>query len=397
MSARTERSRPKGRSRWWRVHAWVGLKLSVLASFVFLSGTLAVIGHELDWAIDPAMRASPSAPAPASWGTIAANVATAVPQGTILTIQRGPDPWFATTAVVRGPDKRLHRVLVDPASGRVNRVAGFGSIQRFLRDLHRRLMLPLAIGIPIVTSISFVLMASLVTGLVTYKKWWRGFLKLPRGGGQRRWMGDMHRLLGLWSLWFVALMSLTGFWYLAELVAARAPDMAPVAADAAQVADVMPTGAALDAMVERARAAFPALDIRAVQYPSGYFAGVGFTGQERAWLVTDGGNAVWLSPDRAAPIAVMRGDQLSLHQRISEMADPLHFGTFGSLWTKAIWFLFGLALTGLSITGVIIYARRLSAEAALLATAQKGIGWWAYPSAALILLALGLSPWVLAG
>lgn len=397
-AATTTPRTPKPRSRWWRVHAWAGLKLSLFAGFVFLTGTLGVFAHEMDWIADRAMRADAGDTRVASWGTIAANVADAVPGGTILSIARGPDPWFATTAIVRASDRHLRRALVDPATGRVNRVAGFGSVERFLRDIHRRLMLPAAIGIPIVTSLSFVLVTSLVTGLMVYKKWWRGFFRFPkRRSGARRLAGDLHRLLGLWSLWFVTLVALTSFWYLIELLGAKAPETAPHASSSRAFATAMPVGARLDRMVATAHAAYPELDIRAVQYPIGFFGGIGFTGQGRVSLTTDTGSAVWIDPGTGQPVKIVRGERLSVHQRIAEMADPLHFGTFGHLWTKVIWFLFGSFLTALSVTGAIIYAKRLADGGSALTQARRGMGYWGYAALALIVLAFGLSPWVLAG
>lgn len=188
----------KRRSPWWRVHAWVGLKLSLFAMVIFLSGTLAVVGAEIDWLVDPAMRATPSALQGASWGVVAANAKAAVPGGRIDLIERGADLWFATTAVIALPDGHRRRVLLDPATGQVNRVASFGGVQRFLRDFHRCFMLPVAIGLPLVTSLSVVLLTSLVSGLVAYKKFWRGLFRVPRGGGTRKTAGDLQQ--AAWGL-----------------------------------------------------------------------------------------------------------------------------------------------------------------------------------------------------
>ncbi|MBB1440800.1 PepSY domain-containing protein, partial [Shewanella sp. SG41-4] len=45
-------------------------------------------------------------------------------------------------------------------------------------------------------------------------------------------------------------------------------------------------------------------------------------------------------------------------QTLSHIANPLHYGTIGGLWTKAIWFIFGIFLTGMSITGFLMWGSR---------------------------------------
>lgn len=395
---------PKARSRWWRVHAWLGLKLSLFMAIICLSGTLAVVANELDWLADPALRASPSAGQGASWGTLADNALKAVPGGHIDLMERGPDAWFATTVVVKAADGHRRRVLLDPATGQVNRVAGFGSVERFLRDFHRRLMLPVAIGIPLVTSLAFVLLTSLVTGLVTYKKFWKGFFKRPRGGSLRKTSGDLHRLVGVWSLWFVALVIATSVWYLVELFGAAAPPTLPlqkVSKAERKIVLPQPLGADLDRLAARAASAYPELTVSRVLFPFPGMKAVGFQGEAGTTLVTEKANAVFVDPVSDTVTLKVVGGELSAHQRIAEMADPLHFGTFGGLFTKLIWLLFGAGLTALSITGVVIYATRLqpvaSGSQSAGVAAIKGVSWWAVPAVALLLIALWLTPAVLLG
>jgi uncharacterized iron-regulated membrane protein len=83
------------------------------------------------------------------------------------------------------------------------------------------------------------------------------------------------------------------------------------------------------------------------------------------------------------------------------MADPLHFGTFGGIWTKIIWFVFGAALTAMAVTGTMICATRLAKNAQLHGNgwqlAWRGMGIWAYIGIALVLMAPALTPVAIGG
>ncbi len=388
----------KGRSVWWSVHAWAGLKLSLFMTFILATGTLAVFAAELDWLITPSMRVMPRDAPMASWGTLAASAQEAVPGGRLEQIYAPPHPGFAAEAWMDTGTARPTRIHLNPYTGRVTGVVGWYNIQRFLRETHRHLMLPVKVGVPIVCTLAFLLLASLISGIVTYKKWWRGFFKWPRGGDGRKLSGDLHRLAGLWSLWFVALIAATGVWYMVESLGGNAPEHPLPPAKA--LASAQPVGPALDRLVATGLRAYPGLDIREIRYPREKGArGLVLMGQADAWVVRDRSNAVWLNPDDGNVLLVARGEDLSVHQRISEMADPLHFGTVGGFVTKIVWFLAGILLTGMSVTGVMIYSLRLRAAAATGAEsgngwlrAWRGMGWWAYPALGLIMLSLALAP-----
>lgn len=225
--------------------------------------------------------------------------------------------------------------------------------------------------------------------------WWRGFLRRPRGDDARRLAGDLHRLGGLWSLWFVVLIAVTGAWYLVETLGGNAP-----VPKLPEVATSSPsTGAALDRMVELVQRERPSLQIREIRFTQDN--GVIFLGQDQAWLVRDRANGVAVDPSTGRVTMSLDGRDLDVHQRISEMADPLHFGTLGGLATKIVWFVFGALLTALAVTGAIIYTLRLAKEGRAaqrrLRVAWGGMGAWAYLCTALVLLALALAPGAIAG
>ncbi|MBB4857982.1 putative iron-regulated membrane protein [Novosphingobium chloroacetimidivorans] len=395
LDAGGRRKQKKGRSVWWMVHSWLGLKLSIFLSFILLTGTLAVVAHEIDWLVTPAMRVTPRDAPQASWGKLAQAAARTEPTARLQTLYAPIDPWFAAEAWMDHGKGAPSRVYIDPWSARVTGTHRWANVHRFLRQVHRHLMLPTKIGIPIVCSLALLLATSLVTGLVTYKKWWRGFLRRPRGGDARRMTGDLHRLGGLWSLWFVALIAVTGIWYLVETLGGQAPvPKLPKVASASPV-----SGDALDRMAALVQRQRPTLKIREIRFTEDN--GVIFLGQDQAWLVRDRTNGVAVDPSTGRITMSLDGRNLGVHQRVSEMADPLHFGTLGGLATKIVWFVFGALLTGLAVTGAIIYTLRLKKErrtaSRKLKVAWTGMGAWAYLCTALVLLALALTPGAIAG
>lgn len=70
-------------------------------------------------------------------------------------------------------------------------------------------------------------------------------------------------------------------------------------------------------------------------------------------------NRVFLDPVDGTVIHVQKSQQIGTIAYINEMPVPLHFGTFAKFSSKIIWFIFGLILTGLAVTGLLLTYRRL--------------------------------------
>ncbi len=328
--------------------------------FICLTGTLAVFAQELDWLLHAEMRVVPSEQR-ASWGTMVDAVQRAHPTWELQGLTAPHASRFAARAQMRTDEGKLRFVWVDPYTGKVTGDTHWFNAHRFLRNTHRHLMLPVKYGVPLVAALSIPLLLSLISSFFIYKRWWRGFFSWPRADRPRRFWGDIHRLCGVWSLWFVALIAITGGWYLVESLGGKAepPPKIALPGDGKRDAPAHADRAAIDRAVAALQQRWPELQVAGVQ-PSMAGTGLLIEGQAQAWLVRDRANAAGFDLRDGRLLDLQDGRDMSVHQRIAEMADPLHFGSFGGWPVRLIWFLFGAALTALSFTGVYLYGLRVA-------------------------------------
>lgn len=342
------------------LHNLFGLKLSLFLAFVCLTGTIATVAHEIEWLYKPAVRASSFTPGTEDWGAMWVAAQRTYPNATLTAIgsyDRSHAAYFAKSVSARDAAGTDFNIYVDPGTGRVTGHEYGRSLQDAMRGLHYYLFVPRDVGFYLVTSLGFVLLGSLVTGLIVYKKFWRGFFRMPRlGRNLRTLMGDLHRLGGLWSIWFVAIISLTSIYYFFEWSGldwnSRTPRLPKTHfAETASAADIA-------RWTQLARAAKPGLAITAVALPYEPGEPVIVQGHWQAALVRERADAVFIDPLTDRIIGTRTAHRMSAGERIVHTVDPLHFGTFGGLATRLLWAVFGLLLTGLAASGAYIYAKR---------------------------------------
>ena len=308
-----------------------------------------------------------------SWGAMLADFQRRFPEARATFIDVPGEGWFAPELIAVDADGERFRVFFDRASGAVQGTGRWLNWQRFLREAHRHLVMPIEIGLTIVGLLGIPLLVTFWSSLYVYKRWWRGFFRLPRRAAadrkrsvksRRRFWGDLHRLAGVWSLWFVLLMAVTGIWYLVEHLGLNATlpalqEKPAASAEAPRLLERNPLG--LDELVSRAGREYPGLRVRSV-FLDLYDGAVVVQGQADAVLVRDRANHVAFDGVTGRLLDVRQGETLDWHNRISEAADPLHFGDFAGAATRYLWAVFGAFMTLLSLSGVYLYGLRSAAS-----------------------------------
>lgn len=81
-------------------------------------------------------------------------------------------------------------------------------------------------------------------------------------------------------------------------------------------------------------------------------------GQANDVLVRDRANKVYVNPYTGEIVYSQTASSQGLYWRLSDTADPLHFGNFAGVWVKILWCIFGLALSFLVLSGTYMYVKR---------------------------------------
>ncbi|WP_460106698.1 PepSY-associated TM helix domain-containing protein [Pseudomonas sp. S3_E04] len=377
----------KSRSKlWFLVHSWLALPIWFFVLIVCVTGTLAVVSQEIVWLVNPEMRASkPSDDAQLlSYDQVIAAIKHAQPQTQVQGIVRPDESHFALEVSVTYPDGRPDKVYVNPYSGVIQGSAPTFNFRGIYPSpawlvagaVHQWLQLGLVPG---------VLVGAAVAGLVGDRAGGlQAFLErlFPSDAADppRRtdFLGDFHRLSGIWSIWFIAVISITGTWFLIEALLSdnqisisSAPVIPVVARESVPLSadGLAPPQLNLDRAIEIAQQRIPGLEASFVSLPGNAYSHLEIGG--RGWYPLMFQTATINPYNGDVAASRLLSDRTTL-EFVTESMRPLHTGDFGGIWIKLIWFFFGLVLSMMVLSGLLIWTKRTAlATANALKRSQK--------------------------
>ncbi|MDF9620309.1 PepSY domain-containing protein [Pseudomonas entomophila] len=356
---------------WFLVHSWLALPIWFFVLIVCFTGMLAVVSQEIVWLANPDVRASkPDDTAERlSFQQVLDALHKAEPDMAVRFLNQPDGSHFALNAGVTFPDGSSPTLYVNPYTGAIQGKSPNFNFEAFTRALHGWWLVPFTNGYSwgwyLVSLLGLPLLASLVTGLVVYKKFWKGFFKLPRRShGPRIFWGDLHRLAGVWSIWFVATISITGTWFLIQavlgdnhisittepVVPVIAREQVPLTTDGSPAPRID-----LDEATRIAQGNIPGLEVSFISVPATAYSHVSLGG--RSWYPLMIQTAAVNPYTRAVDSQFLLGDRSPL-EFVTESMRPLHTGDFGGLPIKLIWAFFGLLLSLMVFSGLLIWTKR---------------------------------------
>ena len=435
------------------VHGWSGMLLGTLLYTVIVTGTVAVLAHEIaEWSVGGKQAADP--------------LATSVDRNVRLVVEPLPKGYRQSIGIwgtARGdlmvfPHAHAQNpetgemsdygpmFRMAPSSGEVLfRDEGFAfskpewyeasALEDFLIDLHVQLYMPTPWGLILTGILGLTMMAAGVSGVVIHRHLIRDLFVGHREGKRLVSARDRHVLAASWGLVFTFLLGFTGsFFSLAPTV--TFPLLANVAfgGDQEAMADVLfePQAASDPRPV-------PMADLDRIIAESGTRTGsaagyIEVSNYGRAdsrisiWHEPPPGRLAWVhnvfdgATGEFLGVRPVVGQTPSTGALLYDLMWPMHTGDFAGIASKSVWVGLGSAMAFVVISGMRLWAKRREDQilwrrfnravtivgyglpAAMLSSAYAyflalGAGanefWWT-PAGFLIGVALGMLPGLVA-
>tara|TARA_Y100001963_G_C6741110_1_gene429018 strand:- start:782 stop:1522 length:741 start_codon:yes stop_codon:yes gene_type:complete len=171
--------------------------------------------------------------------------------------------------------------------------------------------------------------------------------------------------VGLWSIPFSILFSATGIWYfiertnIADVRTAVNPKPPKLEYSNANNDSINLTYTIdYDRITQVAQKAIPYFKPEGINIPNTKNEPVYVRGNSDVPLVRQRANRVYINPYNYKVVKIQNAKNISNIMWINDIADPLHFGYWGGLTTKIIWFFIGLGISSLILTGIWITLKR---------------------------------------
>lgn len=341
----------------WHVHRLLGLIVGALLLLLSVTGGVLVLQHDWERALHPERHVVVPAPAQRSrLDAVRAVVPQAPPGYRLYRYKPGVDPADSDQLTLLASDGRTRWVaFLNPATGAVLWSGADQSIvSSWLLHLHMNLRAG-ATGYIITGIAGLALFLLGLSGLYIHRRPLHSLRRWPVRF-DRGWSGawtDLHRWLGVVSLYFSLALGATGAVYaFRSIPSARAvPPVARAPFDAAQLTPLEP-------VLARAQETFPGAEIYRLSFPRDARAPLSALVLERSAPVWRKFSRIDFNPRTGAVLAVRDARRATFSEKLSNVVAPLHFGSLGSPLTKWLYALGGFAPAVLAASGFVIWWRR---------------------------------------
>ncbi len=195
-------------------HSWTGVLCAILLFIVCFSGTVALFIDELTQWERPTHRISydpdHEIDVDALVNLVLQNAEVNPEEIVFLHLPSSFEPTLSVSWADKITDQRTER-HINPNTGEVLPPQGKG-FSELLRRMHTDLLLPRPWGRYFIGVLGLVLLLSIVTGVLIHRKIFKDIFKFRFDRSLRLLWTDLHKIFGVWVLPFHLMIALTGAW-----------------------------------------------------------------------------------------------------------------------------------------------------------------------------------------
>lgn len=361
----------------WRLHRWFGLSLGVAVVLLSLTGGLLVMHHELERWLHPERHVI-DAPADPHERTplvplIRALQAEAPAGFRPLRLEPGHGVTDSDKLVFIGPG-RISRwsAFINPYTGETLwRGSDQSLVTPWLLHLHvhfhagRWGYVVAALG-----SVALTLLG--ITGVWIARDRLRALFKHPfrRRLGWRVALSDLHKWIGIASIYFTLVLGGTGIWFSVLIVPGQftheTREPLPPAFDLTQLTPVEP---AIAATLDR----FPGAELARVIFPWDDGVKLQVRVLHRAASIWRKQSRIDFDPVTGAMLKVRDARDATTAEKWNSILGPLHFGYYGSALVKWMYVIGGFSPAVLAVSGTAIWLLRRRRRLSSAVTGSRGV------------------------
>lgn len=361
----------------WKVHAWLGLYVGSMILLLSLSGSIIVFRDELDQLVNPELFKVSHSSNTISLDSVIEKVKGAYPNYTVYHV-RLSGAQSVVEVKIKPEKKKAGKgkssdldVYVDPVTGDINgaRAPETGIVDTVTK-LHTNLLAG-KVGRWIVGIFGLALLAMLIVGLMIYPSFMKkqSVTNIRWREGARKVSADWHKLLGLVSVplnlvWAITGITLAMLPYFLEVTVGK-PNETFAKAHAIE-RPISLGNLSYTEIVSAVKTNFPEGNIHTIRHARDE----GFIeiklDYQKPFLKSDA-SRVYIDVQKKELISQFDPRIASVATKLFFAQKPIHYGTFGGVWTKILYSLFGLSSGVLFITGFIVYRKRQTKKVAVAA------------------------------
>jgi uncharacterized iron-regulated membrane protein len=371
--------RPKDmRLRAWifRVHLWIGITIGLYACFIGTTGSMLMFRGYLERAANRHLLSVEREPGARRLSTdeVVSLVQERSPESRItgITLPQDENASFQVAVQASQPGSRSaspargQTLYIHPETGALLGASQpGGGFWQWMHVLHGSLQAGRT-GRVINGYAGILMVIMCLTGLCI---WWPGLpswkrhLGVNRKAGWKRVVWELHSTAGFWSVLFIFVLSVTGIYYtwpdayrnFVSKISPLTRNQQPPAVEWDRTARPLPIGS----LVTIAEETLPGKKVSRIRLSPGGRQAIQMMLPENSSEESRNVNSIYLNPYTGAVVKKDLLQNWTLGDRLLSWVTPIHFGSFGGVALRILYFVLGLSLPLLFITSYVMWWNRV--------------------------------------